>query len=141
MEYIKSSKVPDERAQKAYEAGYYIEAIQTLHGFIENQARSFLMLVGCVHFNSKQKETWDLSDTLTLNNVLKALRILNQISEKEFVQLKKFNALRNKIIHQIYKEPYEKKYSGVPKKEYDEVFMESKNQVYFFTQKCEEIVG
>ena len=60
MEYIKSSKVPDERAQKAYEAGYYIEAIQTLHGFIENQARSFLMLVGCVYCNSKQKETWDL---------------------------------------------------------------------------------
>jgi hypothetical protein len=141
MEYIKSYGMPDEQAQKAYEDGYYIEAIQTLHGFIENQARSFLMLVGCIHFKSKQEETWDLSDTISLNDALKVLRVLNQISEEEFVQLKKFNALRNKIIHQIYKEPYEKEYLGVPKKEYDEIFLESKRQVYFFTRKCEEIVG
>lgn len=143
MEYITRSryKMPDEQAQKAYDDGYYIEAIQTLHGFIENQARSFLMLVGCIHFNSEQEETWDISDTISLNDTLKVLRVLNQISEDEFVQHKKFNALRNKIIHQFYKEPYEKEFLGIPKKEFDEVFYEAKKQAYFFTQKCTEIVG
>ena len=102
VEYIKSSGIPDEEAQRAYDGGYYIEAIQNLHGYVENQARSFLMLVGCVHFNARQEETWDLSDTVSLNDTLKVLRILNQITEEEFLKFKAFNALRNKIIHQYY---------------------------------------
>ena len=141
MEYIKNSGIPDEEAQRAYDDGYYIEAIQNLHGYIENQARSLLMLVGCVHFSAKQKETWDLSDTISLNDTLKVLRILNQITEEEFSKVKAFNALRNKIIHQYYKEPYEKVHLGVPKKEYDEVFHETLRQAHFFTSKCEAIVG
>ncbi len=72
--------MPDELAKKAHDDGYYIEAIQVIHGWLENQARSFLMLVGCVHFKSEQSETWDLSDTISLNDTLKVLRILNQIS-------------------------------------------------------------
>jgi hypothetical protein len=144
MEYIKldhKKGMPDEQAQKAYDDGYYIEAIQVMHGWLENQARSFLMLVGCMHFNSEQSYTWDLSDTVSLNETLKVLRILNQISEQEFCSFKKFNSLRNKIVHQYFKSPYDKEYLGVPKKEYDEVFEETIREAYFFTEKCESIVG
>ncbi len=133
--------MPDELAKKAHDDGYYIEAIQVIHGWLENQARSFLMLVGCVHFKSEQSETWDLSDTISLNDTLKVLRILNQISTEEFTNFKKFNSLRNKIVHQYYKEPYEKEYHGIPEREYDEVFEETIRQAYFFTEKCESIVG
>ena len=84
MEYIKPKSLPDTLAKRAYKEGHYVEAIQHLHGFLENQARSLLMLVGCVHFNAKQKETWNLSDTISLNNALKVLRILNQITQEEY---------------------------------------------------------
>lgn len=141
MEYIRPKDMPDELAQKAYDDGYYIEAIQVIHGWLENQARSFLMLVGCVHFKSEQRDTWDLAATVSLNDTLKVLRILNQISEQELSRFKKFNSLRNKIVHQYFKSPYEKEYLGIPKKEYDEVFKETIREAYFFTEKCESIVG
>ena len=135
MEHIKFKGLPDEIAQNAYNKGYFMEAIQHLHGFIENQACSFLMLFGCVKYDSKQEDIWDLSDELSFVNVIKVLRILNQINQKEYLQFKKFNSLRNKIIHQYYKEPYEKVYLGLPKREYDEVFQETIKQIYFFN-KC-----
>ena len=141
MEYIKIKGMPDEEAQRAYDSGYYIEAIQITHGWLENQARSFLMLIGCVHFNSSQSETWNLSDTISLNDTLKVLRILNQVTEDEFSTFKRFNSLRNKIVHQYFKDPYDKEYLGVPKREFDEVFQETIRQAYFFTEKCEAIVG
>ena len=141
MKYIKWKGLPDEAAKKAYEDGYYIEAIQNLHGYLENQARSLLMLVGCVHFESKQSEVWDLSDTISLNDALKVLRVLNQITDEEYSKFKRFNSLRNKIVHQFFKEPYEKQYLGVPKRDFDEVFQETQREVYFFTEKCEAIIG
>ena len=122
MKYIKWKGLPDEAAKKAYEDGYYIEAIQNLHGYLENQARSLLMLVGCVHFESKQSEVWDLSDTISLNDTLKVLRVLNQITDEEFSRFKRFNSLRNKVVHQYYKEPYENENLVVPKREFNEVF-------------------
>lgn len=141
VRYIKCNEPPHEMAQKSYEGGYYIEAIQVLHTWLENQARSYLMLVGCVHFKAEQKDTWDLSDTLSLNDTLKVLRVLNQITGSEYSDFKRFNSLRNKIVHQYFKEPYEKEYLGVPMREYDEVFQGTLSQAYFFTQKCEQIVG
>ena len=139
MEYIKFNGLPDEIAQNAYDEGHFMEAIQHLHGFIENQASSYLMLFGCIYYDSKQEDIWDLSDELSFVNVLKVLRILNQITEEEYLQFKKFNSLRNKIIHQYYKEPYEKIYLGIPKREYDEVFQETIKQIYFFTEKSESL--
>lgn len=141
MEYIKPRDNPDELARQAYRDGYYIEAIQLLHGWIENQSRSFLMLIGCIHFNADQKDTWDLTDTITLNDTLKVLRILNQISNDEFLHFRKLNSVRNKIIHQSFKEPYESTYQGYPKKDFDELFEKTVRQAYFFTNKCEEAVG
>jgi len=141
LEYIRPQGMPDESAHKAYKNGYYIEAIQILHGWLENQARSFLMLVGAIHFDAQQKDTWDLTDTITLNDTLKVLRILNQISHDDFVQFKNFNSLRNKIIHPYFKEPYEKIYEGYPKEKYDEAFNETIRQAYYFTERCEQIVG
>lgn len=44
------------------------------------------------------------------------------------------------MIYNIYKEPYEKKYNGIPKDEYDSVFNETIESLYFFSNKCEELV-
>lgn len=98
------------------------------------------MLVGSVHFNSKQKDTWDIADTISFNDCLKVLFALNQITRVELDELSEFNSLRNKIVHQIYKEPYEVVHPGVPKSEYDKVFQRTLYQVDFFTRKTEEII-
>lgn len=143
MEYIKfgtQNNSPEEAAKKAYANGYYIEAIQTLHGFIENQANELLLLIGCEIFNSKQIDIWDLAYERSFSDTLKVLRILNQITQEEYIDFKKFNSLRNKIIHQYYKEPYEKIYDGIPKREYDEVFKETIKQIHFFGSKSDELI-
>lgn len=121
MEYIKLNGLPDKKAKEAYEKGYYIEAIQILHGFLENQCQSLFMLVGFVHFNAKQEETYDLTDTIKLHSIIKNLYILNQISKKEYTWLNDLNTMRNKVTHQICKEPYEKEYLGIQKKEFDKI--------------------
>ena len=140
VDYIKPKGDPVELAEKAYRDGYYVEAIQILHAYLENQARSLFMLVGCVHFNAKQLETWDVADSFTFHDCIKALFVLNQITPHEFEEFAKFNSLRNKVIHQLYKEPYEKVHPGIPKVQYDEVFNRTLEQADFFLRKNEEIV-
>ena len=140
MEYINPVGDPTELAIKAYRDGYFIEAIQILHGYLENQARSLFMLVGCVHFNAKQSDVWDITDTFSFHECIKALFILNQISADEYKKFLRFNSLRNKIIHQFYKEPYDDIYPGVPKFQYDEVFEHTLEQVDFFRMKNDEII-
>ena len=139
MQYIKAG-IPDIEPKKAYDAGYYVEAIQIMHGFIENQAQSYLTLIGSRSFNANMDETSDLCDTLSLTAVLKVLYILNQIKKEEIDSFNQLNSLRNKVIHQLYKEPYDKTYLGVSKQEYDDVFNGMMDKLYFFTHKSEELV-
>lgn len=116
MEYIKPEKLPNELAIEAYESGHYIESIQLLHGWLENQAQEFLMLVGSVHFDSKLDDTWSVTDSLSFNNCIKALFILNQIDKDQYNEFREFNSMRNKIIHQIFRTPKEEIWKGIPKK-------------------------
>ena len=140
MEFVGQKGIPDIAAKKAYLDGYYVEAIQILHGFIENQAQSLLTLVGCIHFDSKQEDVYDISDTIKFPTVLKILYILNQISKDEYDKFNNLNSLRNKIVHQLYKDPYDKFYYGIPKHEYDKVFQDMLEETYFFTEKTEQII-
>ena len=140
-EYVKHVGDPAELAEQAYRKGFYVEAIQILHGFLENQARSLFMLVGSVHFNAAQQQTWDVADTFTLHQCLKALFVLNQITKEEFEEFSKFNSLRNKMVHELFREPYEKEHLGVLRADYDEVFNRTLEQIYFFTRKTEEIIA
>ncbi|XWN36811.1 MAG: hypothetical protein ROO71_12720 [Balneola sp.] len=140
MEYIRPNSTPDKLAVEAYENEHYIEAIQLLHSWLENQAQELLKLVGSGYFNAKLKETWDVTDTLSFNNCIKVLFILNQISRSEYDEFREFNSLRNKIIHQIYKEPYEKEFLGIPKQHYDKVYEKTLEQVYFFSNKSGEVM-
>ena len=140
-QYIKFEGVPKELAKEAYQKGFYVEAIQILHAFLENQARSLFMLVGCVHFQADQKNTWDIADTLSFHECLKALLILNQITKVQFDEFSKFNSMRNKVVHQIFKEPYDEAHFGVSKSEYDLVFSRTLDQIELFTSKTEETIN
>jgi hypothetical protein len=141
MEFIKPKEWPIDAAKKAYDKTYYIEAIQILHGWLENQARCYLHLIGTINFDADHKESYELSDTISFHDCVKVLRILNQITKEEFDRFNKFNSLRNKVIHNYFKEPYEENYEGIPKTEFDEIFNETLNEGLFFTRKNERIVG
>jgi len=140
VKFIRLKGAPDEAAQSAYDAGHYVEAIQILHGWMENQAQSLLMLVGAVHFDAKQSDTWDLTDTISFSACAKVLFILNQITKLEYNELTELNKMRNKIIHKLFKEPYEFAYEGIPKSDYDKVFKRTLEQLYLLTRKCEQII-
>ena len=141
MDFIKpTEKMPDALAMNAYKNGYYIEAIQILHIWLENQAQSCICLIGAVHFNAILKETWDIADSFKFYPCLKILFVMNHITKQEFDSFKELNALRNKIMHDLYKEPYSKLNKGVSKDLYDKVFNKTIEQAYFFTRKAEEII-
>jgi len=140
MEYIEIKGLPDKAALKAYKKGNFVEAIQIVHSWTENQAQQLVMLVGAVHFNADTSQTWDLTDTFSLNECLRILFILNQITKAEYSKFIELNKLRNKIVHQIYKESYNGEQKKVTKKLFDKVFNNSLDQIYFFTNKSSEII-
>lgn len=72
---------------------------------------------------------------------MKVLRILNQTGAQDFTSLKKFNSLRDKIAHQYFKDPYDKEYLGIPKREYDEVFQETIREEYFLRKSISPLLS
>ncbi len=140
MEYIKWKEWPPDRAKKAYDEGYYIEAMQTLHGMLEIKCQELFMLIGAEHYKQKHAEIWDISNEIPFNMLLKVLFVLGQISKEEFDNLQSLNSIRNKIIHQMFKEPYEKEYLGVPKNIYDEVFNRSLEFTAIIEERIHKIV-
>jgi hypothetical protein len=122
QKFIKIKGWVTEHALKAYESENYIEALQVLHGWIENKLQELLILTGSVDHNSDMSKIWDIANQITLINSAHVLFILSQLSENEYQMIIKFNGIRNQIIHKIYHEPYEKIYEGVPKNKYDEAF-------------------
>jgi hypothetical protein len=139
-QHIRYRDDPKILAEQAYSQGFYVEAIQLLHAYLENQAQSLFMLVGSVHFKAEQEDTWDVADSFPFHQCIKALFVLNQITKDEFTEFSKFNSLRNKVVHQIFKEEYEYAHKGVPKEEYDTIFHRTLDQIDFFTRKNEDII-
>jgi len=138
--YIRIKEWPPDYAYKAYQKGYYVEAIQVLHGYIENQARSLLMLVGSVHFSTDLADTWDTVDEMSYKDVVKALFAIGQLNKREVTDLLQINSARNKMIHRLFKEPYEKIYEGFPIQEYDRIFRKATRWAIRMLQKNEKII-
>ena len=121
-EYIKIKKWVTIHAKDSYDKGFYIEALQVLHGWIENKLQELIILTGAIDFKQEMKDIWDISNEFSLYQSSKILYILNQISLLEYSEIKEFNSLRNKVIHKIYYDPYDGVYEGVSKENYDKVF-------------------
>ena len=122
MEYIRRKGDIFAHAKKSYEAGYYIEALQIVHGCLEAAMRDLIMVSNGPDEEKGYSEIWDIAQELTLNVLLKTLFISNKISKSEYVKIKEFNRIRNNIIHKYFWEPNSKDYEGIPKEEYDIAF-------------------
>lgn len=118
--YIEVPYWPEDHAKKAYAAGYYIEAIQCIHGFIELQLRELVMLN---RHDQGPHEHFDMAvDTMyeiSLSAVVKVLFIQKVISKEVRDQLMQFNKVRNCIVHQIFSDKKGAR-RGIPKKQYDD---------------------
>ena len=98
------------------------------------------MLVGSVHHNRDLSETWDTLEPMPYKEVIRALFAIGQLSSTEYAELMHINAVRNKMIHQIFKEPYEIEHKGFPKLEYDRIVQRAEFWVERIREKTEEII-
>lgn len=121
--------------------GYYLEAIQTLHGWLECKLRE-LFLMQRVKNNAPWEswaKAWDVSNEFTLNNAIKALFLVSAISEEEYSGILKFNRLRNNLVHKLFHNPYDEKWKGVKKEEFDHLFKIGVDLCYEVENKAGEI--
>ena len=125
-DYIRIKKWPADHAQDAYDAGYYIEALQTLHGWMEVKLRELLQLQGAgKHINESENgsaRVHNMTNELSLNQISKTLFITGALPEDTLNKVLSFNRVRNNLIHKLYHDPYEKEYLGIPRNEYDKAF-------------------
>jgi hypothetical protein len=133
--FIRWKGYPTNHAMRAYREGYFVEAIQVLHGFLEAKMQELLMVSRHGNIVGSLKEVWDITQELSFNALSKALFISGRISQSEYKDLQKFNSIRNKLIHKFFLEPYEKDYQGIPKKDYDKVFHAGIDLVEFMDTK------
>jgi hypothetical protein len=113
---------PPYHAERAFEDGYYIEALQTLHIWIEVKIQEWLLL--SKHGNSRvsQREVWDAAFSTSLVNAIKALFIVGKMPKSLYQDVCKFNSMRNKVIHRLFVEPYDGEMPSVSFDEYGKVF-------------------
>ncbi len=75
-----------------------------------------------MHFETEMNDTWDVANQIPFLHTLRALFVIGQINLSEYNNILKLNSARNKIIHQLLLEPYEKINPGLSKKEVDNIF-------------------
>ena len=125
IQYIRLRKWPPHHAESARKAGFYVEAIQTLHAWLETQLRSVLMLsptAKVLHERGDYEKAWDVSNEISFIAATNAAFVAGLIPRKTHEQLRSFNSVRNTLIHKLIYEPYEFAYEGMPKRKYTAAF-------------------
>lgn len=121
-DFIKWTEYPTEHAIHAYREGFFVEAIQVLHGFLEAKMRDLLMVSRHGNIDGGYGNIWDVTQELSFNVLAKTLFISGKVSPNEYRDLQLFNSTRNKLIHRFFWEPHKKDYQGIPREDYDKVF-------------------
>ena len=144
-EHIRIKKWPADHAQDAYDAGYYIEALQTLHGWMEVKLRELLQLqragAPSTDRDEEWERAWNTTNDLTLSQIAKALFIIGALPADTLNKILAFNRVRNNLIHKLFYEPYEKEYPGIPRAEYDRAFRDGVDLGYLIENMSAEKVG
>jgi hypothetical protein len=123
---IQIKTLPWNHAEKAKKAGYYVEAIETLYRFIENKLQEIFILHTSIQNGQPIEKIWDLINELSFSSISRVVYSLGEVSESEYKELVRLNSLRNKIIHKMFYEPYEKVFEGISLKNYNVAFRISK---------------
>jgi hypothetical protein len=134
--YIHIDYFPYDYAKKAYDDGYFIEAIQVIHGCIERQLCELIFHNRSTpgpHANFDL--AYDLMLEVSLNVAVKVLFIQKVLSQKERDNILNFNKTRNNIIHKIYFDTSNGAWQGYPKSQYDKAFDDGLKLMVFLEDK------
>ena len=119
-QYIRFKKWPMDHAREANKAGFHIEAMQVLHGWMEVRLRELLLSLRAesVGIDKHWGRIWDMTNEIPLLASARALFVAGVISARQFDRIQKFNRVRNNLIHKFFHDPYEKPYPGILRREY-----------------------
>jgi len=120
--FIRIDYLPYKHAEKAYSDGYFIEAIQVIHGCIERQLRELIFAQGTHRPHENFDLAIDFMFEVPFNIAVKILFIQKAISKKLRDRLVDFNKARNGIIHKIYFDNSSGSWQGFPKSQYDRAY-------------------
>lgn len=140
-EFVRVREWPPDYAEKVFAEGYYIEALQTLHGWIERKLRE-LLLMQRVRFGTSHDnwaKAWDASNEFSLNAAAKALFVLGALSEKEIQDISLFNRARNNLVHKLFHDPYDESWNGVDKADIEKALKIGVALAYEIENKSGEI--
>lgn len=116
---IRFERYPPDHARHAHEKGFYIEALQVLHSWLEIKLQEWLLLGRHGNVRVPLKEVWATAFGLPLLQSAKALYVTGKMPKSTFDAVLKFNAMRNNVIHQIFRESYEDGAIFINVKDYD----------------------
>jgi hypothetical protein len=124
-QYIRIRRWPPDHAEEARKAGYYVEAIQTVHAWVETLLRDILLLSpqsGRLHKRGDFGKAWDVSNELSYTAAANAAFVAGLVERTTLDKLRAFNSVRNALIHKLLYEPYEFAYEGMPRRKYTTAF-------------------
>lgn len=108
VECIQFDSYPTEHAMKAFENGYYFEAVFVLHGFMHAKMLE-LFYLSCHKSLVKTEDFEEVLSRLSFDGISAVLYMRKRMSKKEYLVLKKLNQLRNKLAHEyFYEDGYRK---------------------------------
>ena len=140
MDYSRWKEYPTDHAARAYRDGFFLEAIQVLHGFIEAKLRDFLMVSRHGNIKGGYQDIWDLTQEMGFNVLARALFVSGRLTKNEYEELQRFNSLRNRVVHKFFWEPYDKDFKGVPRNEYDAAFKAGSRLIEALDFKAGEVL-
>lgn len=113
---------PPVHAEAALKAGYYVEALQVLHAWLEVKLQEWLLLSRHNNSRIKTSEVWDTAFGFPLLQAAKALYVTGKMPKVTFESVCRFNSMRNKVIHRMFHEDYENGAAPIPFKDYKSAF-------------------
>jgi hypothetical protein len=124
--FVRVRKAAITHAKAARKAGYHVEAIHTLHAWIELQLRDLMLISGSNRRGKPADDdfghAWDVSNEISYTAASSSAYVSGLINKTLYGNLKRFNSVRNSLIHKVFYEPYDKIYEGFPHKDYAVAF-------------------
>jgi hypothetical protein len=129
---------PIEHIERAYNSGFYIEAIQVMHAFIELEIRELIYLTSSNLVPHEEFElAYDSMFDISMNIGTKVLFIQGTLSKDERDKLTNFNKIRNTMVHQIFSKDGN---SGILKEKFDEVYKTGLNLMEMLEVKMHSMI-
>jgi len=113
---------PPDHAAAARRSGYYVEAIQILHGWIEVKLQEWLLLSRHHNIRGSFDAVWESAFGMPLLQVAKALFVTGKMNKTTFDAVCRFNAMRNRVIHKLFQQKYDTPGPSISVSEYSAAF-------------------